>query len=51
MNEELIERRVEKLVDHLDARYMSGEVTTEEYREQMDAINAWADSKYAEVTP
>jgi histidinol phosphatase-like PHP family hydrolase len=48
--EESIERRVEVMTDHVDADYMSGEITTEQYRERMDEINAWADARYCEIT-
>ena len=51
MTEEQIEVRVEKMVDHVDARYMSGEMTTEDYRIEMDLINAWAEAQYEKVAP
>lgn len=47
MSEHEIERRVEQMVDRLDARFMRGELSEAEYREEMEQINQWAESEYA----
>ena len=48
-NEDIIERRVERKVDNLDALYMNGELSDSQYHEEMRAIHAWAESEYAKL--
>ena len=42
-----IEIKVEKWTDRVDARYMKGELSTEEYRDEMKAISNWSDQAYS----
>ena len=43
----LIEMRVEKMVDRLDARFMrGGEMSQEEYDAKMREIHEWAEEQY-----
>ena len=46
MTEDQIERRVEKMVDHLDRLYMSGQIDTKSYNSQMRDLDRWAESQY-----
>ena len=46
MNTEQIERRVEKRTDRIDARFMNGELSQEQYDAEMKALSAWADEQY-----
>jgi hypothetical protein len=47
MTEDQIERRVERMVDDLDARYMrSNSMTAQEYERQSKAIDTWAKQQY-----
>lgn len=50
MTEDQIERRVEKMVDRLDAQFMADNspMTQAEYEAEMGRINAWAKAKYEE---
>ena len=41
-----VECKVERMTDRLDARYMRGELTEEEYRAEIKAIDAWANAQY-----
>jgi hypothetical protein len=43
---DLIERRVEKFVDHLDGLFMNGKIDQAEYDSRMKAISEWADAQY-----
>jgi hypothetical protein len=43
MTEEQIERIVEKRTDAIDARYMAGKLTTEEYNAAIADLDAWAE--------
>ena len=47
MNEDQIERRVEKMMDHLDAAFLSGEMITKNYNHA--GLNQWAEARYAEI--
>jgi hypothetical protein len=49
MNEKIIEDRAEKMMDSLDRKYLSGDLTLEEYNKQNDIITAWIDAKYNEI--
>ena len=42
-----IEIKVEKWTDRVDARYMDGKLTTDEYRAEMKSISDWADMAYS----
>jgi hypothetical protein len=46
MTEEQIERTVELKTDHIDNDYMTGKLTSQEYRAAMDELDRWADSRY-----
>ena len=48
-DEELIERTVCTRTDRIDARYMSGKITTDEYRAAMDQLTAWAEREYDRI--
>ena len=49
MTEDQIERRVQRSFDWLDAVYMSGRITTEEYQAAAKRINDEADSAYKQI--
>jgi hypothetical protein len=42
MTEEQIERRVERAMDRLDARLMSGRLSQAEYDREVVALDKWA---------
>ena len=42
-----IEVAVERKTDRIDARYMRGDLTHDEYLAEMDALNKWADEQFA----
>lgn len=44
--ESIIECKVERMVDRLDARYMNGELSDSQYHEEIRAIDTWAESQY-----
>jgi hypothetical protein len=48
MNTEQIERRVEKMTDHLDALLMRGALTQKDYDAAMRELNQWAEEKERE---
>ena len=48
MTEDEIERRVEKMTDHLDRIFMSGAITQEDYDKASRDLTAWALAKLAE---
>lgn len=50
MTEEQIERVVCSKTDRIDARYMAGKLTTEEYEAAMRELNVWADRQYRLVS-
>ena len=45
MNEEQIERRVEKMTDHYDSLLIHGDWTQEDYDKAMRELSAWAKAK------
>jgi hypothetical protein len=47
MTEDQIERQVERMMDHLDAQFLSSPMTQEEYDAKVREINAWANSRLA----
>ena len=49
MTEDQIERRVERMIDSLDARFMRGTLSREEYDREMDDITAWANLQYSQM--
>lgn len=46
MTEEQIELRVEKMVDHLDRVFLSGQMSQDDYDKAMRDLNAWAEAAY-----
>ena len=46
MTEDQIEFQVERATDRLDKRFMAGEITEAQYREECYAISDWADKQY-----
>jgi hypothetical protein len=46
MTEEEIERRVEKMTDHLDRLLMTGAKTQRDYDKDMASLNLWAEAQY-----
>lgn len=46
MTEDQIERRVERLFDALDRRFMNSAMTQAEYDAAAADISAWADAQY-----
>ena len=46
MTEDQIECAVERKIDRLDARYMKGEISHDEYHAIMEQIYSWADNEY-----
>jgi len=46
MTEHQIERAVERRIDTLDAAFLDGWYTQNEYDRHMAAIRAWADEQY-----
>lgn len=45
--ENRIESQVERKVDRLDYRYINGELSDSQYREEMRAIDAWVEAQYS----
>lgn len=43
---EALERRIERSVDHLDARLMKGGMSQHDYDLAMKDLNAWANAQY-----
>jgi predicted RNA-binding protein associated with RNAse of E/G family len=48
MTEEAIERRVERMMDHLDRVLMSGQITQDNYDKAVQELNQWAEAQYVE---
>lgn len=46
LTEDQIERRVERMFDELDRRYVNGGMSTSEYRARTEVIDAWARGQY-----
>lgn len=46
MTEDQIERRVEKMTDHLDRCLMSGAMTQRDYDKNMRELNRWSEAQY-----
>lgn len=46
---EQIERKVERATDRIDARFMNGALTQEQYDAEMKALDKWADDQYAKL--
>jgi hypothetical protein len=44
--ENMIEIKVEKWTDRVDARFMAGKLTQSEYDTEIKAISDWADQAY-----
>lgn len=48
---DIIDRFVERRTDRIDALYMSGKLTTEEYERAMRGLNEYAEREYARICP
>lgn len=48
MTEDQIERRVERMTDHLDRLYLTGKLNEKEYRLAMRDLNQWAEYRRTE---
>jgi hypothetical protein len=48
MTEEQIERKVERMIDHLDHLLLSGAISQKDYDITVKDLNIWATSKLAE---
>ena len=46
MTADQIERQVERMMDHLDHRFMNSAMTQEEYSAETRKLNQWADRQY-----
>jgi uncharacterized membrane protein len=46
MTEDQIERKVERTTDFIDAQFMAGKLTQDEYDRKMRELSRWADSLY-----
>lgn len=51
MTEDQIERRVERMVDHLDALLLAGELSQRDYDSNMRDLDRWAEAQYAAARP
>lgn len=49
MNEQQIEDRVERMMDHLDNVFLRGAITERQYTQAVEELNKWAEAKYAEL--
>lgn len=49
LTEDLIERRVERMVDHLDRVFMSGQMTEKNYTLAMRELHQWAEEEYRKI--
>lgn len=47
MTEDQIERKCERLMDHLDRVFMSGSISQEDYNKAVCDLNNWADRQYS----
>jgi hypothetical protein len=47
--EQMIESKVERMIDRLDHRYLNGELSDSQYHEEMRAIDAWAEMQYSQI--
>jgi len=45
-NEDKIERQVERTMDRLDQRLLSGQISSDEYSDAVTDLDHWAQSKY-----
>lgn len=43
MTEDQIERTVERVMDALDARFLKGEISEEQYSSEIEALDLWAE--------
>lgn len=48
MTEDQIERRVERMMDHLDRVYLNGDIDTKTYHAAIVDLNVWAEAKRKE---
>ena len=47
MTLEQIERRVERMMDHLDSVFLNGDMTQKNYDLAVAALDRWAEQEYA----
>jgi hypothetical protein len=47
--EEMIECKVEKMIDRIDRQYMNGEFSDSAYHEEIRKVDAWAEAEYAKL--
>lgn len=50
MTEDQIERQVERMTDSVDRRYMTSDMTADEYAAELRRIDAWARDALAKRT-
>lgn len=48
-DEYMIECKVERMTDKIDARYMNGELSDSQYHEEMKKIDEWAEIEYRKI--
>jgi uncharacterized membrane protein len=46
LTEEQIESRVERMTDNIDRRFMSGQLTQDNYNKEMAELQRWADRQF-----
>jgi hypothetical protein len=46
MTEDQIERQVERMIDHIDRRFLNGWMTQEEYDIAIWEVDRWAEARY-----
>jgi len=46
MTEDQIERRVERMMDHLDRVFLNGDLSQVEYDKAVAELSRWADCQY-----
>lgn len=45
MNEDAIERKVERMIDHLDRLLLNGDMTQPDYDKAIEELDEWASNK------
>lgn len=46
MTEDQIERRVERMMNHLDRVFLNGDISQSDYNKAVKDLSHWADSQY-----
>lgn len=49
MDEQQIENRIERMMDHLDRMFLKDCITERQYNQAVDELNKWAEAKYSEL--